>query len=82
MLSAKSLPLRLLEPLGAVSGLMIFSAMALALGDTFGLIRAEGLATALAWGFVLAELPRLAPRQIRLLAILCGVNVAKDAFWT
>ncbi|WP_036234154.1 hypothetical protein [Marinobacterium litorale] len=75
MLSAKSLPLRLLEPLGAVSGLMIFSAMALALGDTFGLIQAEGFATALAWGFVLAELPRLAPRQIRLLAILCGAGL-------
>lgn len=76
MLSAKPFTLRLLQPLGSLSGVMILGAMLLALGGTFNLIHADGLATLLAWGFVIAELPQLAPRQLRLLAILCGIGVA------
>ncbi|WP_432695021.1 hypothetical protein ACQUQP_10715 [Marinobacterium sp. YM272] len=58
-----------------LSGVLIFSAMLLALADTFQLIEATHIATILAWTFVALELKNLSAKQRRLILILSGAGL-------
>lgn len=67
-------------PAPRLSGVILFVMWALVLTDTFALANTTIIATLLAWGFVVMELPRLKPKQRKQILTLAGIGVA-CALW-